>query len=542
MRWSISTRIFVFFTVVIMAFGGASAYTVYRMTSLRASFTLLWEDAMPIATRLKSLSRRLQAPEEFLEMKRSSDALWVSRLLPRLEPFRTIRQVEDSLTDLLEADQLSDADRKTLEGVVTRLSEFRTGPELREAIAKGERLSRELADVSNSENLYHELVAKTVSLAAKGELSLPTEESYVTVRALRQINRVVIESARAIAEPLKSLQTRAADDEKAARLAVLVIGIGATLLSLVMLLMVQLTLRPIRRLREGARHIAAGDYDERVQVRSRDEIGQLADEFNTMAIALQERDEALARQRKELLRTDRLATIGKMAAQVTHEVRNPLSSIGLNAELLEEELRRLSGEEALSLLGAIQGEVRRLESITEEYLRYARLPTPDRELVDLVEVIEGFSRFVAGEMEYAEIDLQLKIPPPGPGFVIRGDRDQIRQGLLNLIRNAKEALLESPSPRVIELYLSPLTGGGSEVVVQDNGQGLDASVREQIFDPFVTTKEGGTGLGLALTRQIMHGHGGTLTGIEREDGASGARFVLTFPYKREDHVVVEESG
>jgi len=512
------------------------------MTSLRASFTLLWEEAMPISTRLKGLSRRLQAPEEFLEMKRPSDAQWISRLLPRLEPFRTIRQVEESLKGLLEADELSASDRAVLDGVVKRLRTFRTGMELRNAVAKGERLSRELSGAPDSETLYSRLVEKTVSLAARGELSLPTEESYVTIRALRQINRVVIEAARAIADPLKNLQTRAADDEKAARLAVLIIAIAATVLSLVMLLMVQITLRPIRRLRESARHIAAGDYDERVQVRSRDEIGQLADEFNTMARALQERDDALARQREELLRTDRLATIGKMAAQVTHEVRNPLSAIGLNAELLEEELGLLSGGEALALLGAIQGEVRRLESITEEYLRYARLPTPDSEPVDLEEVLEGFSRFVAGEISDADIDLQVEISSSDQGFVIQGDRDQIRQGLLNLTRNAKEALRESPSPKILELKLSTGEDGGARVTVQDNGPGLDEGLRDQIFDPFVTTKESGTGLGLALTRQIMHGHGGTLTASHREDGAPGACFVLAFPYNDGAPVVVEESG
>ena len=103
------------------------------------------------------------------------------------------------------------------------------------------------------------------------------------------------------------------------------IAAGALVLSLIILAMVQLTLRPIRQLTLGARRIAAGHYDERVEVRSSDEIGQLASEFNTMAEALRDRDAALARQSEELLRADRLATIGKLAAQITHEVRNPLS-------------------------------------------------------------------------------------------------------------------------------------------------------------------------------------------------------------------------
>ena len=133
--------------------------------------------------------------------------------------------------------------------------------------------------------------------------------------------------------------------------------------------------------------------------------------------------------------------------------------------------------------------MRRLEAITEEYLRYARLPTPDQEAVDLVEILDGLSRFVAGEISDADIELRVDLPSSEPEFVIEGDRDQIRQALLNLVRNAKEALRESPPPNVLELTLQPLEQGGAMVTVQDNGAGISASLLEQIFDPFVTVQQ-----------------------------------------------------
>src|SRR5204863_10209567 len=146
----------------------------------------------------------------------------------------------------------------------------------------------------------------------------------------------------------------------------------AALVGLGVMFVVQRALAPLRRLAASAKQIARGDYRQRVDVASGDEIGALAGEFNAMAAALEEREQ-------RLIRSERLAAVGKIAAQITHEVRNPLSSIGLNAELLEEELGLLGGaqaEEAQKLARAIVKEVDRLTEITEEYLRFARLPRP----------------------------------------------------------------------------------------------------------------------------------------------------------------------
>ena len=318
MKWSVSTKIFLFFAVVIFAFGGASAYTVVRMTELRASFTVLWEEVIPVSNQLKSLSQRLETPEEFLEMKRPGDAQWVIRILPRLEPFQALRRLEGDLEALTTRPELEPGDRESFAEVLSTLRTFRTSRSLLTAVAKGQRLSKALAGERDSEAIFAELVSRTVALAASGDLSLAREESYVMIRALRQTNRLVKDAARSMSAPISAIQTRAAKDEEAARLAVLVIGACALGLSLLMLLMVQLTLRPIRFVREAARRIASGNYEERVVVRDTDEIGQLAEEFNTMGEALRIRDAALALQREELLRADRLATIGKMAAQVTH--------------------------------------------------------------------------------------------------------------------------------------------------------------------------------------------------------------------------------
>lgn len=226
------------------------------------------------------------------------------------------------------------------------------------------------------------------------------------------------------------------------------------------------------------------------------------------------------RTKSRLIQTERLAAIGRMAAHVTHEVRNPLSSIGLNVEMLEEEISG-SGTEARALLRAIQREIDRLTAVTEEYLRLARLPQPRLEPEDLGEIAESTAGFVRPEMTAAKVTLEVKIDPELPTVAV--DEPQIRQSLLNLLRNAREAM---PGGGTVTLTVRAVDGGVA-VRVQDRGAGIRPEERDRIFDLFYTTKEGGTGLGLPLTQQIVVAHGGKIR-CESTPGA-GTTFELWLP-------------
>ncbi|MGF1468401.1 MAG: ATP-binding protein [Sandaracinaceae bacterium] len=226
------------------------------------------------------------------------------------------------------------------------------------------------------------------------------------------------------------------------------------------------------------------------------------------------------RTKARLIQTERLAAIGRMAAHVTHEVRNPLSSLGLNVELLEEELIG-AGPEAQALLRAVQGEIDRLTSLTEEYLRVARLPAPRLEPESLGALVQEVGSFVAREMESSGVGLRMVVEPDLPLVLV--DESQVRQALLNLLRNAREAM-----PNGGEVTLSSVrAGSGVEVAVTDQGAGLPADVRARIFELFYSTKERGTGLGLTLTQQIVAAHGGRVTCEDAPGG--GTRFALWFP-------------
>lgn len=224
-----------------------------------------------------------------------------------------------------------------------------------------------------------------------------------------------------------------------------------------------------------------------------------------------------------LLQSERLAAMGRMAAHVTHEVRNPLSSIGLNVDLLREEV---TGDEAVALLTSIQREVDRLTSVTEEYLRLARIPSPMLAAEPIEAVVSSTTRFVSREMDAAKVKLHVDIEPELG--LVSYDEAQIRQSLLNLLRNAREAMGAGGTIDVrAHRERGPGEADGVAVSVADRGEGIPPERRERIFDLFYSTKERGTGLGLALVREIVLAHGGTVRCEDRDGG--GTVFTIWLP-------------
>jgi two-component system, NtrC family, sensor kinase len=288
----------------------------------------------------------------------------------------------------------------------------------------------------------------------------------------------------------------------------LAVGAGAALVS-------QRLLSPIQRLTEGVKAVAAGDLSRKVEVRRADEIGLLAREFNAMAASLD-------RQRTELRRAERLAAVGRISAQITHEIRNPLNAIGLNAELLAEEIASLPAPgEARQLVAAITREVDRLNGVAEHYLRFARLPRPLREPQDLDELLGGLLDFLAPELAAGGVAVQRDLS--GRLTPIRGDEGQLRGAFLNLLRNAREAM---PGGGSVTVQTRPIEGG-VEARICDTGGGIPPGDLIRIFEPFYSTKERGTGLGLAFTQQVVEEHGGT---IQCESALGrGTTFTLRLP-------------
>ncbi len=326
---------------------------------------------------------------------------------------------------------------------------------------------------------------------------------------------------------IDALSAEARERELRSIMALAVLAALTLAVGLVVSLHVRRLLAPLARVTERARAVARGDLTAREVPPADDEIGQLEGAFEKMVSGLSGA-QALA------LSNERLAAIGKMAAHVTHEIRNPLSAMGLNIEMLEEELEGAATDarektEVRNLLAAIRREVQRLEHLSEEYLRVARLPQPRMEADDVAAAVGEIVAFARPEIELAHCTVDLHLEPRLPPALF--DEAQLRQALLNLLRNAREAM---PQGGPIDVRVA--ADGMSVVIdVDDRGGGIPEPIRARVFDPFFSTKGEGTGLGLAITRHIVEAHGGSVRCEPRDGG--GTRFRIALPIAPAKHVL-----
>jgi signal transduction histidine kinase len=220
---------------------------------------------------------------------------------------------------------------------------------------------------------------------------------------------------------------------------------------------------------------------------------------------------------ERLVQAERLATIGRFASQIAHEIRNPLSSISLNVELLEDELRD-SSDEARNLIRSVLKELDRLNDIVSEYLQFSRFPKPHLKRGQVDEVIRELVRTFKAP-DYVKIEMSLT--PLSPEVWL--DDRLLRQVLENLLRNGTEAIEGAGSVRietdVVDRFLV--------IRIKDTGRGIPAEIQPRLFEPFFTTKAQGTGLGLATSQQIIFEHNGHLV-VESQPG-KGSTFSILLP-------------
>lgn len=528
MRLSVSMKVFLGFIAVMTAFTAVSVFQIVRGQQVQQDLRLLNKVYLRLndvyraldtrVTQLRGLRNNLR---DFIESGGSRSRA-LKRYLPLAQRYRNkwLAEIRRVATGGLKLD-LPEQDRAFLQQVLA------TADELQVLFAREDKLYDEVL-ASETPSL------RPVSRGGRVRLT-PGQQRLLrgTNKARLRLNRLRTRLRRAQTHNLSTRVRRTArrleNTESRTLLIYIVLTIFAVLIAVGVMLMAHWTLRPLRVLREGSRRIGKGDYDYRVAIRARDEIGELAADFNAMAGAVQEREQLLIETERLAAKAERLATVGRAAAQITHEVRNPLSSIMLNAEMLEEELADLQTSppvtEARTLLTAIQGEIDRLTDVTEAYLQFARLPRARLEEDELESVLRDTVAFVQGEMAAAGVTVELDIDAMPP-FVF--DENLIRQALLNLLRNAREAM--ETGGGVISLSARKYADG-VEVAVADRGVGLEADEVKKVFDPFYSTKDKGTGLGLAITNQIIEEHSGTIHAELREGG--GTRFVIILPTTNE---------
>ncbi len=273
--------------------------------------------------------------------------------------------------------------------------------------------------------------------------------------------------------------------------------------------------RPISRLAAEARKVASGQARP-LQVRGAGEVADLAHAFDTMLIDLEATRESLAA-------ANRVAAWREVARSVAHEVKNPLAPIRAAVETLRR--LRARGDEAFDTYfdeatRTVLEEVHRISDIVTEFTRFARLPAPRPQTVDVTDLARHVVRMHENSLQQARLRLVVEGSPPPA----RADRDQIIQVLTNLVQNGLEAVAERDG----EVVVTVGTDGDSRVIVtvSDNGPGIAPEIASRLFEPYVTTKARGTGLGLAIAQRIAVDHRGELTCVP---STGGATFRLVIP-------------
>ncbi len=497
---SLPTRIFLAFALVIAAFVGVALFGLVQHERTSRTLQRLHDGYLPLALQLGEARAAQGIVAAFLDRVRGERDTAATR--GWLEAARRRRPV------------MVRRARRLLEDLRRSPEDAREAASLRRiGVALG-RVERGMAD---SEQVLRRLLGRLAQ-----EQGGPSAGLLERVRAReREVQRNLAAAWRLVRQQIAETGRQAAERQRRTATALAVATLLALALGMAVLWWSARVLRPLRQLSTRVQAVARGDWrSQPLAPRRDDELGRLATEFERMVAALE-------RTKERLLRTERLAAVGKLAAHVTHEVRNPLSSLALNVELLEDELRE-APEETRALLAAVQAEIDRLTGLTEEYLRLARLPEPDVEPRDVGEVVRRLADFVAPEFERAGVDLRLEIAEERLEAPV--DEGQLRQALLNLLRNAREAAGHGGH---VWLSVARSGDGHIEVVVEDDGPGIDPEARERLFDVFFTTKARGTGLGLPLAQQIVTAHGGELRCASGRAGG-GARFVLRLPGPVED--------
>ncbi len=437
----------------------------------------------------------------------------------------------------------------------------------------------ELDLVRNSFDTYRKLIEvnrqfegfSQIGLAANEEATVEEFEATLGSIEMREQDIGVLDSApmtqdlarlselaEALPKFLHSQMANFANEVRGQYRAWIALGFFMAILSVVMLvallrLFYVWIFRPLRVLVHGSRRVAAGDFQHLIQLDSQDEMAELANDMNNMTRRFREirddLDQQVKQRTKEVVRGEQLASVGFLAAGVAHEINNPLASIALCAESLEERVadviaaddEKPDGEHSPDVailrdyLRMIQDEAFRCKEITERLLDFSRLGDMEKQTTDItdlvqsvIDMVQHIGKYKAKEIEYA------------PAAVVHAavNSQEIKQVVLNLLTNALDSL--DPGGKVVVTVTC--TGDRVQLEVRDDGCGMTEEVREHLFEPFFTRRRDGqgTGLGMSITYRIVADHGGDINALSDGPG-TGSTITVSLPLTKPEHETTQYS-
>jgi len=359
-----------------------------------------------------------------------------------------------------------------------------------------------------------------------------------TVRQMHELVSELLVSAQSVPDPVAGLQTMVSDSRKVYRSAYTGIVAALVVALVIFALLLGYTWSavyvPLQRLHDGVRLVHGGEFDYRLPITTNDEMADVARSFNMMTERFQETCRDLDRQvderSQQLVRSERLAGVGYLAAGVAHEINNPLSAICMAAESLEGRIQPLlanddpgEAEIVLKYLAMMQTESFRCRQITERLLDFSRGRDHTREPVDIVSLIHEVLAMVSYLTKYREKTISFAASDT---CIAEVNGAEIKQVVLNLVANGLEAMEKGGT---LTIHMIQRT---DQVLLEfrDDGCGMSPEVLDHIFEPFFTSKHGGqgTGLGLSISHRIVQQHGGTICAKSAGPG-TGSTMTVCLP-------------
>ncbi len=301
----------------------------------------------------------------------------------------------------------------------------------------------------------------------------------------------------------------------------LLIGVGGAAL------MARRITKPLDKLVDGTVKISKGDFTQAIAIDSQDEIGDLAKSFNEMSQQLQLTRRRVEAANRRLIQAEKLASIGRISASIAHEIRNPLTSVKLNIQkVMESESLDSMDKEHLDIS---QEGIGHIENFIKEMLNFTRVSELQLDYFSVEQIVDESIKMIRDTLKLKDVEIIKEVQGLFPQVLVDGDK--IRQVLLNILHNAYEAVNKGGKIAINLSLLKGRRGRKVRILVSDNGPGIPKEDRENIFEPFYTTKSTGIGLGLANARKIIEQHKGSIRAFFEKD--RGACFEILVPSEEE---------
>lgn len=523
MKLSLLARVALGLTAQMVLFGASIGFLLFSSDDIFERLSVLKDELEPAIEDMRTLLVELKNVEDNLASLKQPYIERIRGQIPYLRPFDRIQSDVAALKRTMENETVTDAALSDLKTAVSVLTDLIEGNRIVSGAMKTGAFANGLPP--SNRRLYEEAVARFDSAAASGYDAELMAYGRELLREVRLIRGAVLKATASAVAAMREMNQNLFQKRSDMSLALVAVPAGTLVAALLLMLLTLRALKPVGELTAAVHRLSRGDYTTAIPSRLTMEFEDLASALESLRSELKRREEEGAKSRDELMKAERLAVVGRMASVVAHEVRNPLNSIALNVDMLADMLSQHGATKEVEILGAIQREIDRLSEITEEYLRFGRLPKASLVSCDAVRIVRDTLEFMASEFQAACIRVQLSVPDTST--LVRTDESQLKQALLNILRNAVEAM---PEGGVITVEVWQMDRHVF-ISVTDTGCGIPESFRERLFEPFATTKPKGTGLGLAFVQQVMHESGGEVT-IESEVGR-GTTVCLKLPVGKE---------